>query len=82
MECIDFKDANKTLLKPDSMTDEECGSLRVYTDGKHCVSCWKPSWKERLSLLFFGRAWLYVFSGNTQPPVYIALEKTVFHESN
>lgn len=78
MKPVTFPDANKNLLKPPSMTDNECGSLDVYTDGKQCISCWQMSWRERLSALLFGKAWLYVHSGSTQPPVALVITRQVF----
>ena len=78
MDPIKFPEANKNLLKPQSMTDEECGSLWVYTDGRQCISCWRLSFIQRLKALFFGRIWLGVLSGYTQPPVWLDCEKTVF----
>ena len=78
MYPIEFKQANRKLTRPPSMTDEECGSLHVYADGERLVSLWKMSWCERFSALFFGRLWLYVFSDNTQPPVALSVEKDVF----
>lgn len=80
MKAIKFKYANRNLLKPQSMTDEECSSLWVFTDGKQCVSCWKLNWKERLSALFFGKIWLGVLSGATQPPVWLDSTRTIFEE--
>lgn len=77
---IKFKQANKNLLKPDSMTEDECSSLWVYTDGNQCISCWKMNWKQRIKALFFGKIWLSVMSGRTQPPVWIDCCKTVFEE--
>lgn len=78
MQPIAFKQANKNLLKPEGWTDEECGSLPVYSDGKQCISLWKMTWYERLSALFFGRVWLWVVSGNTQPPVSLMASKEIF----
>ena len=69
MKPITFVEHNAVLQKPANMTDKECGSLSVYRDGKQCISCWKMSFKERISALLFGKVWLYVLSGNTQPPV-------------
>ena len=46
MEPIKFKQANKKLLKPESMTDEECKPLWVFSDGEQCISCWKMNWKQ------------------------------------
>ena len=77
MKPIKFEQANKNLLKPESMTDEECSSLWVYNDGRECISCWRLTWRERIKALLFGRVWLSVLSGRTQPPVWLAC-KTVF----
>lgn len=78
MKPIEFKEANKVLNKPESMTDEECRNLSVYTNGKQCVSCWKvPFWK-RVKMLFHGKVWLGVLSGQTQPPVWVDVDNTVF----
>jgi hypothetical protein len=78
MEPIGFPQANRNLLKPEGMTDEECGSLPVFSDGRQCISLWQLSWKERFSALFFGRVWLYVFSGATQPPVGLLATNEIF----
>lgn len=78
MKPITFKEKNRTLAKPPTMTDEQCCSLDVFSDGKSCLSCWTPSWKERLSILFYGRVWLWVVFGNTQPPVSLLGTKTAF----
>lgn len=80
MKPKNFKEATKVLQKPGDMTNEECSSLSVWNDGKQCISCWKPSIKERLSILLFGNVWLSVRSGNTQPPVWIDGSKTVFNQ--
>lgn len=78
MNPINFPESNKTLLKPANMTDEECSSLHVFSDGKECISLWKMSWRERLSALFRGRVWVYVMMGQTQPPIALSATKTVF----
>lgn len=75
---IRFEQANKDLLKPEGWTDEECGSLPVFNDGKVCISCWHPSWRERISILVYGNIWLWVHSGHTQPPVALEGAKTIF----
>lgn len=78
---IAFPEANKTLGKPASMTDAECSSMPVYTDGRECISCWKLPWRQRLAALFFGKVWLSVLTGSgTQPPVWIDCARTVFIE--
>jgi hypothetical protein len=78
MKPIKFKEANKNLLKPESMTDTECGSLWVYNDGKQCISCWKMTFKQRIKAILFGKVWLSVMGGQTQPPVWVDCDKTVF----
>ena len=80
MKPVKFNQANRKLLKPESMTDEECESLWVFTDGTQCVSCWKLSFKERIKALIFGNVWLGVLSGHTQPPVWLDCNDTVFEE--
>ncbi|MPM95042.1 hypothetical protein SDC9_142193 [bioreactor metagenome] len=80
MEPIKFKEANCELKKPSDMTDEECSSLPVYRDGRDCISCWKLSFIERFRALIFGRIWLGVLNGWTQPPVRLWARKTVFYK--
>ena len=76
--AVRFPEANRNLTKPQNMTDEECGSLWVFTDGCQCVSCWKLTWRQRLNLLLHGTIWLGVLSGGTQPPVWMTAAETVF----
>ena len=54
---------------------------RIWTNGEQCISCWKMSWKDRLSALFFGRVWLSVLSGRTQPPACLTVRKRYFREN-
>ena len=78
MKPQQFKQVNKNLTKPSNMTDEQCGSLPVHCDGIKCVSLWKLSWRERFSALFFGRLWLVVISGETQPPVAMLATRDLY----
>ena len=83
MEPIEFSQANKTLSPPKgeySENVESIGYLRVWTDGEQCVSLWRPSFKERLSILIFGKVWLSLLSGQTQPPAYIGGEREYFSQ--
>ena len=80
MSPIKFKEANKNLSKPSSMTDEECGPLWVFNDNDQCISCWKLSFKERVKALFFGNIWIGILSGVTQPPIWLDCKKTVFEK--
>ena len=74
MKPINFPQAAKVLQKPSDMTDKECLPLPVWCDGKQCISCWKPTLIERLKILFTGKMWIGVLSGNTQPPIFISGE--------
>lgn len=74
MRPISFPQQTVELQKPASMTAEECGGLPVFRDGTHCISCWRPSWRERLALLLGRPVWLWVWMGNTQPPVALTVE--------
>lgn len=78
MDAIYFKNANKNLGKPKNMTDKQCKSLWVYSDGRECISCWKLSIIDRIKILFHGKMWLFVLSGNTQPPVSLMVDKDIF----
>ena len=78
MKPIDFPQSTKELGRPRTMTDDECGSLHVWSDGRQCVSCWNPTLKERVRILFGRPVWLGVVSGNTQPPVFVRADRNVF----
>lgn len=75
MKPIDFPQSTKVLQRPGTLSDAQCGALPVWCDGKQCVSCWKPSFKERVNILFGGGVWLGVMSGKTQPPVFVTGER-------
>lgn len=77
MEPIHFPEENKMLLAPESKEDL-IDPLPVWTDGKHTVSCWRMTWRDRLSALLFGRVWLWVWYGSTQPPVMLTAERSPF----
>lgn len=62
------------------MTDEECGPLPLFNDGRQSVSLWKPTLKERISILIFGRVWLGVIGGINHPPVWLWGTKEFFVE--
>lgn len=74
MTPISFPQSNKDLIKPDSMTDKECGTLPVFTNGNQCISCWSLSDDDIERIKRTGRVWLSVHSGPTQPPVMVSSE--------
>ena len=81
MKTIKFPQSNKDFGKPSDMSDGECSSLSVYCDGKSNLSCWKMSWTERFSALFFGKVWLWAH-GNYQQPVSLLASKTAFTDED
>lgn len=71
MKPVDFAESNRTLVAPGI---ENCEPLRVFTDGVECVSKWKPTFKERIAILFGAPVWMGMQSGETQPPVFLNVE--------
>lgn len=76
MKPIPFNEANKVLTAPvqgatTEGTAHKIDPLHVFTDGQMCISCWQPTWRERLKILFSGKVWLFIISGSTQPPVAV-----------
>ncbi len=78
MKPINFPYATKVLQRPSIITEDDSQSLPVWNDGTQCVSCWKPTIRERLIILFGGNVWLGVQSGKTQPPVFITAERVFY----
>ena len=83
MKPIKFKDSNelftKRAFRPLTLIGkEEIKDLPAFTDGEFCISCWEMSLRERISVLLFGRIWLSVFSGKTQPPVSLNCWRNAF----
>lgn len=70
-----FPEVNRALGKPANMSDAECGTLPVYTDGRMCVSCWLPNEQEREAIAAGLPVWLGVHSGHSQPPVFVSTVK-------
>ena len=72
MKPIKFPEANKVLVAPRDMTQEECGDLPVHDCGNgHQISCWELDGDELMEVLKTKRVWLFVWGGATQPPVLV-----------
>ena len=82
MKPVKFKEAQIELQRPSNMTEEECGSLWIYRENGQCISCWRIPFWQRVKLLFHGNIWLSVFSGETQPPVWLGCMKTIFKKED
>jgi hypothetical protein len=75
---VNFSEANFTFTKPSSMTDEECGDLRVhkgnYSDGTPVIiSKWQPS-KEDIEAINRGEGVYLSIVGTGMPPVSLFTE--------
>lgn len=83
MKPITFKYSNR-ILQPSGQEYSENVTgvvpLSVWTDGEQCVSCWKMSLRERFSALLFGRVWLALLSGQTQPPALVQASREYLRE--
>jgi hypothetical protein len=73
MKPIKFEQQNITYKKPESMTDEQCGSLPACKHENGIVSCWGMSVKERIKVLFTGRIWFDIVS-HAQPPIWLGVD--------
>lgn len=83
MKPIRFKEATIELKKPQSMTDEQCGSLWIAQSEKgECISCWSVPFWQRVKFVFHGKLWLGVVSGRTQPPVWLDMQRDIFIKNN
>lgn len=81
MKPVDFYGSNKALQPSGKVYSENVtgvAPLPVWSDGEQCVSCWRMSFRERLSALIFGRVWLSVLSGHTQPPACVRSVRDYF----
>ena len=80
-EPIDFKQSNMWLSVCEEHKKLGAESMHAahiqYENGINAIlECWKLSWKERLSVLFFGKVWLSIWTmPDHVPPVYIAGER-------
>lgn len=66
MKPINFRQSNDL-----SKGKNGNGDLHYYSNGKQCVSCWNPSFFERIRILFGGKVWLFLRSA-TIPPVAVS----------
>ncbi len=83
MKFIDFPEANFTFTKPENMTDDECGSLRVWrgetepneqgNSFPNIISCWELSDDDVANILRDRKIYLRIVS-NGMPPVSIQTE--------
>ncbi len=77
MKSVSFDQATNVLPPPAGRQD--LLPLQVNVHQGTVSSCWRMSWRERLSALFFGTVWVRVMDpGGVQPPMALDARKTIF----
>lgn len=80
MKPVEFSEQNIIFTKPESMTDEECGSMPAFKGQGHIVCCWQLNAEEIEEVRKTGLIWVDIIS-NAQPPICLRTD-TPFVESN
>lgn len=73
---VEFPGQTGTLRAPAGREDS-IRALPTFSNGVCSVSCWALRPLELLRVVRTGRVWLSVFSGRSQPPVYLGDEESV-----
>ena len=74
MEVLNFAEANCLLTAPKGQ-EEVVGALPVLRTDGCLISCWLLSDKDLALIQTTKRVWLQVWSGATQPPVAVSVER-------
>jgi hypothetical protein len=71
-----FEGHNVVLAPPPG--SENVTPLPIFRNGLCCVSCWQLTAEELTEVIAAGgKVFISVFSGKTQPPVYVGSENSV-----
>lgn len=70
MRPVYFNESNVTVSYGET-------AIPALKDGKQVVSCWKMTWKDRISALLYGKVWVGI-RGNSQYPIWLDSTRTVF----
>ncbi len=74
---VKFDGFNIELKAPQGMDNLSCSSLPIYRNGINCVSCWELTEEELQEVLKTKRIFISLWSGKTQPPIYVGNEENV-----
>lgn len=66
MKSSDFPEANMHYHAPPG-EEHRVYTISAWTDGDEVIELWRPTWRERLSILFFGKVWLRLMGSRPQP---------------
>ncbi len=58
MTPIAFKEQNVVVARD----QKEYQPLPAFQDDTYTISCWKLTWRERLTVLFTGRVWMMLMT--------------------
>lgn len=72
---VPFNGHTHVLRAPKGATAEECGSLPVRVAHGVFTSCWELTPAEQAEAFATGRLWVQVWSGHTQPPIRVSIER-------
>lgn len=72
---FEFDGYNKILTGPPGTENVE--DLPVFANGTCCVSAWKLTADELAEINKTGVVFISIFSGKSQPPVYVGSEQSV-----
>lgn len=76
MRPVRFRGVTAVLGQPEDWDEAEygkCVGLPVMNTLGCVVSCWKPTWKDLLTLLLGGGVYLWVV-GDSQPPAALSVQ--------
>lgn len=71
---VEFAGANRRYGPPAGVSEEQCKTLHVFTNGACLVSCWEFTDEEIAEIVRTRRAFLSVWSGGTLFPVFVGSE--------
>jgi hypothetical protein len=74
--AVSFPGANMVLRAPAGQ-EETVSDLHTFTNGLCSVSCWELSPEELAEVSRTGKVFISIFSGRTQPPVFVGDEEAV-----
>ena len=70
MHAIGFGQANQILKPPAGMTQDQCTSLEVFSDGEYCISRWQLNDEDLEELKRNGgKIYIAILFGGTMPPI-------------
>lgn len=71
---VKFDGANRAYGPPEGVSEEQCRTLHVFTNGACLVSAWEFTDEEIEEIVRTRRAFLSVWSGSTLFPVFVGSE--------